>query len=159
MGRKYQLLTVITLLGLLIITVYISILARYNPSKFKFAFNNNPIRDSQFYSPASKNITKFLKFSASNCSLIIKVDPETGLGNRLFMYASALGIALENKRTLRVYPFIPEMEASLSISSPWVSGYKEHQYTGLKYKNCCCYYPESQHLENKNVILSGYLQS
>ena len=159
MERKYQLLTIIALLGLLIITVYISILASYKPARFKFTFNNNPIRDSQCYSPASKNITKFLTFSSSNCSLIIKVDPETGLGNRLFMYASALGIVLENKRTLRVYPFIPEMEASLSISSPWISGFKEHQYTGLKYKNCCCYYPESKHLENKNLFLSGYFQS
>ena len=63
------------------------------------------------------------------------------------MCASALGIALENNKTLGVYPFIPEMEASLSNSSSWISGFKGHQYNELKYKNCCCYYRESQHLK------------
>ena len=159
MGRKYQLLTIITLLALLMITIYISTFAIHKPTKVKLTFNSIPIRDSQSLFPVPKNITKTLTFSPSKYNLIIKLEPETGLGNRLFMYASALGIALENNRTLGVYPFIPEMEASLSISNPWVSGFKEDQYTELKYKNCCCYYPESQHLENKHISLSGYLQS
>ena len=37
------------------------------------------------------------------------------------MYASALGIALENYKTLEVHPPIPEMQRSLNNSSPWDS--------------------------------------
>ena len=159
MERKYQLLTIITLLGLLMITVYISIFASYKPKRSKLTFSTIPIRDSQFRFPVPKNITKTLSFSPFKCNLIIKMQPGAGLGNILFMYASALGIALENNRNLRIYPFISELEASLSISSPWVSRFKEDQYNELRYKNCCCYYPESKHLENKNLSLYGYLQS
>ena len=155
MEWKYQLLTAFTLLGLLMISIFGSC----KPKLFKFSFNSVTIRDSQFRFQVSKNIKTTLTFSPSKHNLIIKLIPETGLGNRLFMYASALGIALENKRTLGLYPFIPEMEASLSISSPWVSDFKEDQYTELRYEKCCCYYPESQHLENESLSLSGYLQS
>ena len=45
------------------------------------------------------------------------------------MYESALGIALENNRIVGVYHFIPEKKASLTISSLWVSSFKEDQYT------------------------------
>ena len=147
MERKYQLLMTVMLLGLLMITVYIFILARFNPTIFKVYFNNITISHSQFLVPLSKNITtkepltlpeklkkSTLLFLPSKYSLIVKLEPEAGLANRLFMYASALGIALENNRTLEVYPPIPEMQAKLSISSSWISNFKEDQYTELKYE-------------------------
>ena len=172
MERKYQLLMTVMLLGLLMITVYIFILPSFNPTIFKVYFNNITISHSQFLVPLSKNITtkepltlpeklrkSILPFLPTKYSLIVKLEPETGLANRLFMYASALGIALENNRTLEVYPPIPEMQTNLSISSSWISNFKEDQYRELKYEKCCCYYPESQHLEKKNLSLSGYLVS
>ena len=42
----------------------------------------------------------------TNNDLIIKLMTNHGLGNLMFMYASALGIALTNKRTLKVHPFV-----------------------------------------------------
>ena len=147
MERKYQLLMTVMLLGLLMITVYIFILASFNPTIFKVYFNNITISHSQFLVPLSKNITtkepltlpeklkkSTLLFLPSKYSLIVKLEPEAGLANRLFMYASALGIALENNRTLEVYPPIPEMQTKLSISSSWISNFKEDQYTELKYE-------------------------
>ena len=146
--------------------------ANYQPLIFKLSFNNIAISNSQFRFSLSKNVTTkelltlreelrttTVSFSPSKYNLIIKLMPEAGLANRLFMYASALGIALENNRTLEVYPPIPEMQTNLSISSSWISNFKEDQYTELKYEKCCCYYPESQHLEKKNLSLSGYLVS
>ena len=100
MGRKYQVLKIITLLGLLMITVYILIFASYKPTRFKLTFNSIPIGDSEFRFPVSKNITKAMIFLPSKYNLIIKLEPETGLGNRLFMYASALKIALEKQQNL-----------------------------------------------------------
>ena len=120
MERKYQLLTIFALLGLIMITVYVSIFGSYKPILFKFTFTSITIRDSQSRFSVSKNITTTLTFLQSKYNLIIKLIPEAGLGNRLFMYASALGIAIENSGTLGVYSFPPEMEASLRISSPWV---------------------------------------
>ena len=146
--------------------------ASYKPLILKLSFNSITIKKSQLGFSLSKNVTTkktltlrkelrstTVSFSPSKWNLIIKLIPETGLANRLFMYASALGIALENNRTLEVYPPIPEMQTSLSISSLWISSFKEDQYSELKYEKCCCYYPESQHLEKKNLSLSGYLVS
>ena len=172
MKQKYKLLAFVTLLGLLMITLYIAMFASYKPLILKLSFNSITIKKSQLGFSLSKNVTTkktltlrkelrsaTVSFSPSKWNLIIKLFPETGLANRLFMYPSALGIALENNRTLEVYPPIPEMQTSLSISSPWISSFKEDQYPELKYKKCCCYYPESQHLEKKNLSLSGYLAS
>ena len=146
--------------------------ASYKPLILKLSFNSITIKESQLGFSLSKNATTkkaltlrkelrsaTVSFSPSKWNLIIKLIPETGLANRLFMYASALGIALENNRTLEVYPPIPEMQTSLSISSLWISSFKGDQYPELKYEKCCCYYPESQHLEKKNLALSGYLVS
>ena len=136
--------------------------ASYKPLILKLSFNSITIKESQLGFSLSKNATTkkaltlrkelrsaTVSFSPSKWNLIIKLIPETVLANRLFMYASALGIALENNRTLEVYPPIPEMQTSLSISSLWISSFKGDQYPELKYEKCCCYYPESQHLEKE----------
>ena len=146
--------------------------ASYKPLIFKLTVNSIAISDSQLRYSLSENITKkepltlpeelrntTVSISPSKYNLIVKLKPEVGLANRLFMYASALGIALENNRTLQVYPPIPEMQTNLSISRPWISDFKEDQYPELEYKKCCCYYRESKHLEKKTLSLSGYLVS
>ena len=172
MKWMYQLLTFVTLLGLLIITSYVTIFASYKPKIFKSFFNSIAISDSQLHFSLSKSITtkeplilskelrsKTVSVSPSKYNLIVKLKPEAGLANRLFMYASALGIALENNRTLEIYPPIQEMQSNFNISRPWIPNFKENQYPELKYEKCCCYYPESQHLEKQNLSLSGYLVS
>ena len=109
--RKYQLRTIFMLLGLFMVTAYISIFASCKPILFKFSFNSINISDFQFHFPVSKNITTISTFSPSKYNLIIKLILETGLANRLLMYASAWGIALENNRTVGVYNFIPEKKS------------------------------------------------
>ena len=55
--------------------------------------------------------------------IILNFKVTAGLGNRMFQYASALGIAMSNNRNLKVYPVIPEMQANLNISSSWISNF------------------------------------
>ena len=144
MERKYQLLAFVMLLSLLMITSHIAIFASYKPAIFKLSFNSIAASDFQLRFPLSKNITtkeqlilpgelrsKTVQFSPSKYNLIVKLMPEAGLANRLFMYASALGIALENNRTLEVYPLIQEMQANFNISRPWIPNFKENQYPEL----------------------------
>ena len=91
--------------------------------------------------------------------LIMELMPVAGLGNRLFMYASALGIALTNNRNLKIYPVIEEMKVNLNISKRWVSHFNRFEYRRLEYGRCCLYYQESENLENKKIHLYGYLAS
>ena len=84
--------------------------------------------------------------------IILKFKALTGLGNRMFQYASALGIALSNNRNLKVYPVIPEMQANVNISSPWSSNFSSSKYPRPYYEECCIRYPESQNLENKQDL-------
>ena len=91
--------------------------------------------------------------------IILNFKVLTGLGNRMFQYASALGIALSNNRNLKLYPVIPKMQANLNISSSWISNFSSSKYPKLSYEKCCLYYPESENLENKHVSLYGHLVS
>ena len=91
--------------------------------------------------------------------IILKFKALTGVGNRMFQYASALGIALTNNRNLKVYPVILEMQANLNISSSWISNFSSSKYKELYFEKCCIYYPESQNLENNQISLYGYLVS
>ena len=91
--------------------------------------------------------------------LIMELMPGAGLANRLFMYASALGIALTNNRNLKIYPVIEEMKVNLNISKTWVTHFNRFEYRRLEYGRCCLYYQESENLENKKIHLYGFLVS
>ena len=91
--------------------------------------------------------------------LIMELMPGAGLANRLFMYASALGIALTNNRDLKIYPVIEEMKVNLNISKTWISHFSRFEYSRLEYGRCCLYYQESENLENKKIHLYGFLVS
>ena len=91
--------------------------------------------------------------------IILKFKALTGLGNRMFQYVSAPGIALTNNRNLRVHPVIPEMQANLNISSSWISNFSSSKYKELYFEKCCIYYPESQNVENNQISLHGYFVS
>ena len=91
--------------------------------------------------------------------LIMELMPGAGLANRLFMYASALGIALTNNRNLKIYPVIEEMKVNLNISKTWVTHFNRFEYRRLEYGRCCLYYQESENLENKKIHLFGFLVS
>ena len=91
--------------------------------------------------------------------LIMELMPGAGLANRLFMYASALGIALTNNRNLKIYPVIEEMKVNLNISKTWVTHFNRFEYRRLEYGRCCLYYQESENLEDKKIHLYGFLVS
>ena len=106
-----------------------------------------PLRHSAIRSKTTEN------------DLIMELIPGAGLANRLFMYASALGIALTNNRNLKIYPVIEEMKVNLNISKRWVSHFNRFEYRRLEYGRCCLYYQESENLENKKIHLYGFLVS
>ena len=95
----------------------------------------------------------------TNNDLIIKLMPNIGLGNLMFMYASALGIALTNKRTLRVHPFVKKMNSNFNLSSEWVNSAEPNIYSTLHHPKCCKYYEETGRLPNDRFALYGYYQS
>ena len=106
-----------------------------------------PLRHSTVHSKMTEN------------DLIMELIPGAGLANRLFMYESALGIALTNNRNLKIYPAIEEMKVNLNISKTWVSRFHRFEYSRLEYGRCCLYYQESENLENKKIQLYGFLVS
>ena len=77
----------------------------------------------------------------------------------MFMYASALGIALTNKRTLRVHPFVKKMNSNFNLSSEWVNSAEPNIYSTLHHPKCCKYYEETGRLPNDRFALYGYYQS
>ena len=95
----------------------------------------------------------------TNNDLIIKLMTNHGLGNLMFMYASALGIALTNKRTLRVHPFVKKMNSNFNLSSEWVDSAEPNIYSTLHHPKCCKYYEETGRLPNERLALYGYYQS
>ena len=95
----------------------------------------------------------------TNNDLIIIFMTDHGLGNLMFMYASALGIALTNKRTLRVHPYVKKMNNNFNLSSEWVNSLDPNIYSTLHYPKCCKYYEETARLPDKRIVLYGYYQS
>ena len=91
--------------------------------------------------------------------LIIKLKTNHGLGNLMFMYASALGIAITNKRKLRIQPFVKEMSRNFNISSDWVNSSDPSDYPTLHYPKCCKYYQDTAKLQNKRIALYGFYVS
>ena len=85
------------------------------------------------------NLIAYMKrfnLSRQEAELIIILRPNHGIGNLLFMYASAFGISLKNHRKLKVYPNFLEMKENFNISSEWITCYNRH-LTKLSYPKCC----------------------
>lgn len=105
-------------------------------------------------------ITSIKRFNLSRqgAQLIIILRPNHGIGNLLFMYASAFGISLKNHRKLKIYPNYPEMKENFNISSEWVTCYNRH-LTKLSYPKCCLYYNDTFIHPNTSAVLYGYFVS
>ena len=95
----------------------------------------------------------------TNNDLIIKLKTNHGLGNLMFMYASALGIAITNGRKLKVQPFVKTMSNNFHMSSEWVNRSDPNDYPILHYPKCCKYYEETAKLQNKRFALYGFYVS
>ena len=112
------------------------------------------------FTKTSKTISKAgNQTNSANNDLIIKLMTNHGLGNLMFMYASALGMALTNNRKLRVQPFVKKMNDNFNLSSEWVNNSDPNIYPTLHYPKCCKYYEETERLPNKRLSIFGYYVS
>lgn len=126
--------------------------------------NNNFFSSTTSSTPISTKTSKTIfkvenQTNSANNDLIIKLMTNHGLGNLMFMYASALGIALTNKRKLRVEPFVKKMNDNFNLSSEWVNSSDPNVYPTLHYPKCCKYYEETERLPNKRFAIFGYYVS
>ena len=119
------------LLSLLMITSYITIFASYKRKTFKLSFNSIAVSDSRFRFPLSKNI-------ATKEPLILSWE----------------------WRSTSV-PFPPSKYNLIVKLKPEVGLANRFLCVHLPVVNIiwCCYYPESQHSQNKSLSLFPYLQS
>lgn len=74
----------------------------------------------------------------------------------MFMCASALGIAITNKRKLSVQPLVKMMNSNFNMSSEWVNNSDIHDYPILHYQKCYKYSEETAKFPNKRFTLYGF---